>query len=173
MSGSGTSSPWNFGRLRGLREAKGAAGGGGEDNPRVDFEVPPEWLPWLRTIRENIRRHVNPPAALGSGNRGLAGKASAEIYKWSLQEPFDRNLSAHARTYASFTSDMGVELGLPDFVVPEDGVEKLLPTWVHRHTLGPDVGGQDQPAQVFGRTRQGAKCVPKGRGGELSELVPD
>ncbi len=105
---------------------------GGDDVPFELRDVPREWAPWLATVRQNIRQHINPPAALGSGNRGLAGKASVEVHKWALQEPFNRDLALHAQSYASYTTDMGVELGLADFVVPANGVEGLLPSWVHR-----------------------------------------
>jgi hypothetical protein len=97
----------------------------------------PEWVPWLRTIHSNIREHINPPSCLGSGHRALADKAAAEVYKWALQEPLGAPLSAHSSSYISHTSDMGVELGLPEFIVPE-GVERLLPGWLHRSGLQPE-----------------------------------
>lgn len=120
-----------------------------EHEPEPAFETPAEWAPWLQTIRQNVRHHINPPAALGSGHRALSDKAAAEAYKWSLQEAFGNKLRCHAESFVSYTTDMGVELGLADFAVND--LEGLLPRWVHRVGLQPDVfmaeGGAD--AQVF------------------------
>ncbi len=86
---------------------------------------------------------MNPPAALGSGHRTLASKVAAEVFKMALQEPFGKPLRRHADTFVSFTSDMGVELGIPDFAVSgqSDCIEQLLPSWFHRELLrGNDIG---------------------------------
>ena len=57
-----------------------------------------------------------------------------------------RSLELHAATYVSHTSDMGVELGLPDFTVSD--VNSLLPPWLHRNPLEPELF--EEPAdQVF------------------------
>ena len=111
--------------------------------PRFPRELPQQWLQWFGTVGRNIRQHINPPAALGTGHRTLASKAAAEAYKMALQEPFGRPLNVHTESYASFTSDMGVEIGLADFAVP-CGVDALLPSWFHRLVLGSDVtmGGE-------------------------------
>jgi hypothetical protein len=107
-------------------------------------DLPDHWVPWLRSIRDHVHEHINPPCALGSGHRSLADKASAEVYKWALQEPFCKSLGVHAASYLSHTSDMGVEVGLPDFSIAGD-VETLLPSWFHREELAPDV-----PMEVLG-----------------------
>jgi hypothetical protein len=105
------------------------------------------WTPWLQTIQANILEHISTPAALGSGHRSLAHKASAEVYKWGLQEP-PGQLVAHATSYIAHCSDMGVELGLPDFTI-QGQCESLLPSWFHRDVLAPDIevagGAGDDP----------------------------
>jgi hypothetical protein len=117
-------------------------GDGAESAPRFLDETPVEWEPWLQALCENIRQHVNPPAALGSGHRSLSDKVAAETYKWSLQEGFGKDLSAHAQSYISYTSDMGIELGIADFAVP-GGAARLLPNWVHRGDIQADAA-QDE-----------------------------
>ena len=82
--------------------------------------------------------HVNPPVALGSGCRGLADKAKALAIGWALQVPGgEAELRKHAESYQSHTSDMGVELSLPDFAV--QSIETLLPTLCNRSSLSADV----------------------------------
>ena len=85
-----------------------------------------DWLPHLRVLSSEVREHINPPAALGSGHRSLMDKASAEVYKWALQTPAGASMETQASSYIAHTSDMGVEIGLPD--VQFDGpVHSLLP----------------------------------------------
>ncbi len=117
----------------------------------MDDDCPAEWHPFLDTLRKNIRLHINPPAALGSGHRGLADKAAAEVYKWALQQPFGTKLQHHANSYVAFTTDMGVEVGLADFIVPTAGVDGLLPSWVHRDGLAPDNVGEPARRPKTGR----------------------
>ncbi len=128
-------------------------GEAGAESDTLPFSAAPlpEWVPWLRTIITSIREHINPPTALGSGHRALADKAAAEVYKWALQEPMGAPLASHASSYVSHTSDMGVELGLPEFTIPDDGIERLLPGWMHRAGLQPeplDVGDLEQVWQL-------------------------
>ena len=65
-------------------------------------------------------------------------KASAEVYKWALQTPAGASMETQASSYIAHTSDMGVEIGLPD--VQFDGpVHSLLPAWMVPEVLPPDV----------------------------------
>ena len=69
----------------------------------------PEWVPWLQCLKGNIFERINPPAAMGSGHRGLADKAACEVYKWHLQSPVEADLGKHSLSYIARCSDMGVE----------------------------------------------------------------
>ena len=91
----------------------------------------PAWVDFLSVLKDNIREHVNPPAAMGSGHRSLVDKVACEVYKWHLQLPVSADLSAHASSYVAFCSDMGVELSIPDFQV-NDSIAGLLPDWLKR-----------------------------------------
>ena len=110
----------------------------------------PEWMTWLQTLKDGVREHIHPPAAMGSGRRSLADKAASEVYKWQLQTPPVVKLSEHASSYVAHCSDMGVELGLPDFRVA-GSVDSLLPEWLrekHQHLPDVDNGGGPDPAQL-------------------------
>ena len=102
------------------------------------FQKPlPEWLPWLDTMRKNMFEVINPPSALGSGHRGLIHNASHTVFAWFLQSPRSRHMGAAAREYRSHTSDIGVELGIPDCQVQDHSL--LLPAWMRRGSSAPDV----------------------------------
>ncbi len=91
-------------------------------------EAPAEWAPLFHTICANMFEVISPPAALGSGRRGLAHKCALLVYSWSLGAPTTAKLRETARSYVSHTSDMGVELSMPDFHCPDPTV--LLPEWM-------------------------------------------
>ena len=104
-----------------------------EDAAQPGLSVTPlaEWVPWLQLLKTHVREHINPPTALGIGHRSLADKASSEVYKWQLQMPPTADLAVHSNSYIAHCSDMGVELGLPDFEV-SGSVSALLPRWLTR-----------------------------------------
>ena len=108
----------------------------------------PEWEPYLRSLKSNIREHINPPAALGTGCRGVADKAKAVTFAWALQTPCECRIIDHADTYLSQTSDMGVELSLPDFEITGHH-ESLLPEWVNRMPLELDIEPAEPPAPAY------------------------
>ena len=80
-----------------------------------DGQPCPEWRACTDLIKANLFEAILPPAALGSGHRGLAHKASLLAYGWSLGAGRISKPADIARSYISHTSDMGVELSLPDF----------------------------------------------------------
>lgn len=94
--------------------------------------------PATRVLAASVRELISPPAALGSGHRGLADKASAEVYKWALHSFPGQPLADHAMSYIAHCGDMGVEMGLPDFELIGP-VETLLPKWMERQPLHPDL----------------------------------
>ncbi len=96
--------------------------------PASFFEPPPEeWSPWLQAVRSNIFEVVSPPAAMGSGHRGIAHKCGLVAYSWALGARTN-DIRPTALTYVSHTSDMGVELSIADFNCSDPKV--LLPTWM-------------------------------------------
>ena len=62
-----------------------------------------------------------PPAAVGSGHRGVAHKCGLMAYGWALQvgrrSDRDEILTTFAGSFVSCTSDMGIEMSIPDFFV--------------------------------------------------------
>jgi hypothetical protein len=79
-----------------------------------------EWKPWLHTIRSCIREHINMPAALASGHRGLHDKVAAELHKWYyVQEgplkPFPKAWGG--LTPPSSSSSAGLSLNPPLLMV--------------------------------------------------------
>ena len=51
----------------------------------IMLEVPAAWTSWLDAIKRNIRYHVTPPTAVGSGHRGLVHKASALLHSHYME----------------------------------------------------------------------------------------
>ena len=81
----------------------------------------------LAIIKRNIREHVDLPSATSSGQRAVAHKCAALIWKWRLPLPADLPLRRLLQSFASYTGDGGPEIGIPTFYV-EDPVT-LLPHW--------------------------------------------
>ena len=85
-----------------------------------------DWEAWCKVILANTLHIVCPPAALGSGHRAVAHKCSHLAFAWMLSCSGDS--ADVAQTFVSHTSDMGVELSLPDFTVTSHS--ELLLAWV-------------------------------------------
>ena len=128
----------------------------------VPLEPEPQWVPLADIIEAGIHEHINPPAALGSGARSLADKASAETHKWAMQTPVSRPLFEEAETYEGHTSDMGTELGLPDLELMGPH-ESLLGSWMTR-----GVAPQDLDVDDLGN--QGAQESEEESGEEILDL---
>ena len=105
---------------------------------KIPMEPQPEWKPLHDILEGAIYEHIHTPAALGSGNRSLADKASAEAFKMALSTPDTIPLLSEADMFEVATGDMGTELGLPAFVL-ERTHEALLPDWFDRRADLPDV----------------------------------
>lgn len=109
-----------------------------DDDVPMDFTPDLLWHPWLKTLKAEIQRHVNPPMAMGDGCKSLADKCAVEAHKWYLQKPLEEPLIEEARRYACHCGDVGTEIGTPDFQLEVH--EELLPEWVSRPaSRGPDV----------------------------------
>lgn len=66
---------------------------------------------------------------MGSGHRGIAHKCGVLAFTWALgARPPLGDLRTTALSYVSHTSDMGVELSIPDFVCPDP--MSLVPPWM-------------------------------------------
>ncbi len=85
------------------------------------------WASWHKTLLDNIFEIVMPPAAMGSGARSAAHKASLLVYSWALGST-TKDLRAVSKSYISFTSDMGVELSLAEYTCSDPW--DFLPSWM-------------------------------------------
>ncbi len=81
----------------------------------------------LASIKDNLREVVMPPAAMGSGHRGAAHKCGLIAFGWRLGCDASK-LQKFAQSFVSHTSDMGVELGIPDFTCSSHSA--FLPAWM-------------------------------------------
>ncbi len=81
---------------------------------------------------------IQPPAAMGSGHRGVSHKCGLLSYGWGLLVgPPVTGLRRFSQSYVSHTSDMGAELSIPDFSCTDP--VRLLPEWmVHMATTKPN-----------------------------------
>ena len=93
----------------------------------VGEEEPDDWQPLFRVLGTAISFHVLPCGAVTSGQRGLAHKAACILHEIALELESPTCLRPFLASIASYTSDMGVELSIPDMHVshPED----LLSSW--------------------------------------------
>ena len=85
----------------------------------------------VRVLRENFTARVLPPTALGLKRANLAHKAAALVHSFALEtEQSIAHLDAELASLVSFTTDLGVESGIPDFRLscPVD----LIPLWMRQ-----------------------------------------
>ena len=163
---------------------------GAGDAPPAEWAVQPpsdECKALLLTLQKSFFEVINPPAALGSGLRGLANKASHMAFAWALHCPSQRPPSSYTGGFRSMTTDMGVELSLADFHC--DRLEALFPEWVIRGGLDMDVdrassgsgGGEglnDAPVDGAEMTPSGCECESvasepdMGSAGAVDEAAP-
>ena len=78
----------------------------------------------LQDMSANILEHVHIPVAVTSGQRSLVHKTSALAWAFFVD---GEHVNSFVDSMRSFCSDMGVELGVPDFWVPGGCVKALLP----------------------------------------------
>ena len=67
---------------------------------------------------------------MGQGATGAEDKVSTGIHIFSNETWDTSHLSRHTAEVMSFTSDMGTEIKLPDFVVDPGHLERLVPEWL-------------------------------------------
>ena len=91
----------------------------------------------IAQIREGLKTHTLPPAALGLSHSNTAHKASALLHAMTLEVPADA-FQHQLRGVLSVTGDLGVEIGIPSFSSP---LQELMPTWRRQwfEKLVPDV----------------------------------
>ena len=111
------------------------------DSRLQDRQVPENVKREFDYLLEHVMEHVNPPSSLGSGFRGLAHKVGNMVFSWSLQSARGDELRKIPASFRSHTSDMGVELGIPDFHVRD--VSTLLPPWMSDANIGRDLEVDD------------------------------
>ena len=93
-----------------------------------------------KIVFDSIRRVTNIPIALGQGATTLTHKVAAMMYMWCCgrrREDLRESLSEHLCSYVSFCADMGVELGVAEYVVGDP--LGLLPAWFQLDGVGMDV----------------------------------
>ena len=88
---------------------------------------PDEWNPWLSKLAQAFTFHVCPCSAMSSGQRSLVHKCACMMHQFCLELSSIDLVPSFCQTVASFTSDMGTELSLPDFRV--DSARDLLGVW--------------------------------------------
>ena len=92
---------------------------------------------WLDIIGSNFHEHTCVPAALAYGFAGVPHKCAALAHMFCLKIPTSMPLREFNDTFASNTSDMGVELSISDFAV--DDPEDLNPSWTNRQQSTLDI----------------------------------
>ncbi len=85
--------------------------------------------------------HTQPPQAMGLGLTALESKVAALLFISFLEVGSQSALKDLLKTFVSFTTDMGTELGAASFLVED--MSKLLPEWLAEPLLEMDVDEGD------------------------------
>eukprot|EP00971_Amphidinium_carterae_P352670 6492698-Amphidinium_carterae.1 len=118
------------------------------DAAETAAEIPLDVKALLKEMSAGMSTHVHVPVSVTSGQRALVHKVTALAWSFFLDaglEFFPQYLS----TFRSFTTDMGVELGISDFRL-SNGAASLLPDYLLNATAfedDPDVLIITQPMQ--------------------------
>ena len=80
--------------------------------------VPDEWRVHLKKLL-NLVEYIYTPAAVASGYRGAPHNGAAYVHMCNLDVPPGESLDAYFDTIECATSDFGVEMGTPSFILQE------------------------------------------------------
>ena len=94
-----------------------------------------------RLLKERVQKHTQVPVALGSKASKVEHKARAFLHSLFLETPppHHRTLDEVCASIFTVTTDMGTEVGVPDFKL--GSWKDLLPSWTHGVGSGLDDGG--------------------------------
>ena len=107
-------------------------------------DVPESLRQTLRDIAKCIEHHVHTPVVMASGYMGLAHKLAGCLHMFALGRPSEDQLISFVKSFVSWTSDFGTEVGFADFRTKS--VRDLLPGWMTIDPLVPDMEvSDDQP----------------------------
>ena len=106
--------------------------GSDDDYPELTEDMSAQRIRCADVIHENMTSSISPPVALGVGHTKLEDKAAALLYAVFLECGW-AFLAFFLNAFASFTTDMGVELGLNDFSNLD--FNQLLPRYVPSSSL--------------------------------------
>lgn len=101
------------------------------------------------TVYRSIRRVTNIPVALGQGATNLTHKVAALMYSWCCgrrRENLRGDILEYLSSYASFCADMGVELGIAEYIVGD--LWTLLPEWFEVESVGGDVAPEEVDSSI-------------------------
>ncbi|CAE7317760.1 unnamed protein product [Symbiodinium sp. CCMP2592] len=96
--------------------------------PEVDDEILRKRAECSQLLHDSIHLHTMMPQLLGSKRTTLPDKVSAHVHASLLECSSLQDLDTSFDNHISWTSDMGVEAGLPSFGI--QGAEKTLPPWL-------------------------------------------
>ena len=99
-------------------------------------EVPDAWRLLLDALPSVAVKHCSPPGSVANGQRGVVHKVACILHSLALELPDQSYLLGFLRSAVSFTSDMGVELSVPDFRTAD--ATALMPPW-YDHSMELDV----------------------------------
>ena len=93
-------------------------------------------MPLLQQIKK-IKEFVYTPAALSAGCKGIAHKAAGTVHQLHIDTPAHVDLKTVCRSVKGCTTDMGDEMGIRGFTVPQ--ADKNLHTLCQRCAPPPPV----------------------------------
>ena len=78
-----------------------------------------------QVLRRHTNLHTEVPVAITKAD--LSHKCQAQVHKWYLESSTLDDLQARRNSYRALCLDMGTELGIPEFNLPD--LEGLMPAW--------------------------------------------
>lgn len=97
---------------------------------QLEFEQTEQSIADHFFVVSNFRLEHDIPAALGNRAESVSHKVSAMLHKWGMRAGDRLSLSRFRRTFFSFCTDLGTELGFGDFrTTGETQMAELLPAW--------------------------------------------
>ena len=103
-----------------------------------------EYVDLNKVVFANLFHRKCVPVAMGQGQTKLERKASAFLHATGLECESREHLDRHLSCFASWTTDLGTEVQLPQLKAL--GVETVLPEWFHKPLEVDDVDADENPA---------------------------
>ena len=114
-------------------------------DPDVPLSLLAQRAAWGDVLSTMIRVLVYPACTMGQGHTGAEDKVVAALHDFSLETWDIQHTKRHIDEYQCYTSDMGTEIKVSDFVVERQRMHLYTPDWLFaRDAVAPLKGEFDE-----------------------------